>query len=318
MLWPWLLVSAYLYGTIHAISMGWLCYLGPWPKTTWNANPLGHSQSQPWVPGTVGCQVQDSTVLSWTYRVWINNDTNVVKTIINHPQTHHFYGWYTPFPVMGSLWHCLNHISLMAVALAMTLLDSSYILAATWTSTLMGSKVKNFQMLFIKSKTRPISHTLYTLIINMYNEYIHIKLSNSHLFTHCHCSDLFFPNPRWLNMAFINSPHGSHLGTDEAPDLPEGLTLDASTGRGRFLAQQVRILRMNPVVIFMEPYSSHWNKQGELTYESDSWVVSPTKWIYQIESDTSYRKGTPSCPSCCFGTPFNYSDIPYKPYPLVI
>lgn len=149
-------------------------------------------------------------MLSWTYRVWINNDTNVVKTIIHHPQTHHFYGWYTPFPVMGSLWHCFNHISLMAVALAMTLLDSSYILAATWTSTLMGSKVKNFQMpLFIKSKTRPISHTLYTLICIMI--YIHIKLSNSHLFTHC--SNWFFPNPRWLNMAFINSPHG-HVGTE--------------------------------------------------------------------------------------------------------
>ena len=38
-----------------------------------------------------------------------NND--VVKTIRNHPQNHHFYRWYKSFPVMGGLWRCLNHIT---------------------------------------------------------------------------------------------------------------------------------------------------------------------------------------------------------------
>ena len=41
-------------------------------------------------------------------------DYNVLKTIINiinHPPNHNFYRWYKPFPVMGSLWHCFNHIT---------------------------------------------------------------------------------------------------------------------------------------------------------------------------------------------------------------
>ena len=256
------------------------------------------TRSQPWVPGIVGCQVQDSTVLSWTYRVWINNDTNVVKTIINHPQTHHFYGWYTPFPVMGSLWHCFNHISLMAVALAMTLLDSSYILAATWTSTLMGSKVKNFQMpLFIKSKTRPISHT---------NQSYHIT-------TCSHIAQTYVSPKRWLNMTFINSPHGSHVGTEFFRAIsPCSMRLLIFQGVWHWMQAQavgdfwlsrffvwgdiwlsrLGLLGWTPV-IFMEPYSSHWNKQGELTYESDSWVVSPTTWILSNREWYKLQEGDP-------------------------
>jgi hypothetical protein len=40
---------------------------------------------------------------------------NVVKTMINHSQIHHFGGWYKPSKMGGS--YCFNHIIIISEAI---------------------------------------------------------------------------------------------------------------------------------------------------------------------------------------------------------
>ena len=144
---------------------------------------------------------------------------------------------------MGSLWHCFNHINgngtgndiagcILHPCLRHPQIKSWQLHEqAPWWGAKSISRCRSLRV------ERDRYHTLCIYV------YIYIHISNSQLFTHC--SDLFFPKTlaehdihqfttwvsRWDRVLQSNLTL-----FDEAPDLPEGLTLDASTGRGRFLA----------------------------------------------------------------------------------
>ena len=113
---------------------------------------------------------------------------------------------------MGSLWHCFNHINGNGTG--------NDIAGCILHPCLRHPQIKSWQLheqvpwwgakSISRCRSLRVERDRYhTLCI-----YVYIYIHTYQIASCSHIAQTYFSPKRWLNMTFINSPHGSHVGTE--------------------------------------------------------------------------------------------------------